>query len=219
MNFNTGGGTGTTAQVSLDPASAAGAIQQAVAASGGTVTQAGGNSGTFTIGHGKWYLTLWMKVKMDGQFSVVSNGNGGSTVSISLATSMNALMPILAVNLICGLVLGPLVLVAAAADAYTWWYYNAQGPRDVEGAIMKRLGSVAPAADDRSRWQNPAQPDEPHRASAQNGYPQNQASEPLAKPAGEDPYDQLRKLASLREVGAITPEEFEAKKAEILGRM
>lgn len=40
--------------------------------------------------------------------------------------------------------------------------------------------------------------------------------EPAAVP---DPTDQLRKLAELRDAGIITPEEFEAKKAEILARM
>ena len=34
-----------------------------------------------------------------------------------------------------------------------------------------------------------------------------------------DPAEQLRRLASLRDEGVITPEEFEAKKAELLDRM
>lgn len=44
---------------------------------------------------------------------------------------------------------------------------------------------------------------------------------PQRAPQGETPdaAEQLRKLADLRDEGVITPEEFEAKKAEILGRM
>lgn len=34
-----------------------------------------------------------------------------------------------------------------------------------------------------------------------------------------DPIEQLRKLAELRDAGVLTPEEFEAKKAELLSRM
>lgn len=37
--------------------------------------------------------------------------------------------------------------------------------------------------------------------------------------ASGDPAEQLRRLASLRDEGLITPEEFEAKKAELLDRM
>lgn len=46
----------------------------------------------------------------------------------------------------------------------------------------------------------------------------------LHTPAGTQPADtsatdQLRQLAELRDAGIITPEEFEAKKAELLGRI
>ena len=37
--------------------------------------------------------------------------------------------------------------------------------------------------------------------------------------ATTDPTEQLRRLAALRDEGVITPEEFEAKKADLLGRM
>jgi uncharacterized membrane protein YdbT with pleckstrin-like domain len=37
--------------------------------------------------------------------------------------------------------------------------------------------------------------------------------------ANADPAEQLRRLAALRDEGVITPEEFEAKKADLLGRM
>jgi hypothetical protein len=45
---------------------------------------------------------------------------------------------------------------------------------------------------------------------------------PAAAPApapGPSVPDQLEQLASLRDRGIITPEEFEAKKSELLGRM
>jgi hypothetical protein len=34
-----------------------------------------------------------------------------------------------------------------------------------------------------------------------------------------DPIEQLRRLGELRDAGVVTPEEFEAKKAELLGRL
>jgi hypothetical protein len=41
---------------------------------------------------------------------------------------------------------------------------------------------------------------------------------PQAAPPA-DPMEQLKKLGELRDAGVVTPEEFEAKKAELLGRM
>ncbi|HEV2890688.1 MAG TPA: PH domain-containing protein [Frankiaceae bacterium] len=42
---------------------------------------------------------------------------------------------------------------------------------------------------------------------------------PPAPPAQPDVVDQLRRLGELRDSGIVTPEEFEAKKAELLGRL
>jgi hypothetical protein len=36
---------------------------------------------------------------------------------------------------------------------------------------------------------------------------------------GRDPLDQIEKLGALREAGLITPEEFDAKKAQLLSRV
>lgn len=40
-----------------------------------------------------------------------------------------------------------------------------------------------------------------------------------AAPSQPDVYDQLKKLGELRDAGVLSPEEFEAKKAELLGRL
>jgi hypothetical protein len=45
------------------------------------------------------------------------------------------------------------------------------------------------------------------------------APAPIAATAGADPFEQLRKLGALRDAGVVTPEEFEAKKAELLSRL
>jgi hypothetical protein len=44
------------------------------------------------------------------------------------------------------------------------------------------------------------------------------ATPPATVPA-TDPIEQLRKLGELRDAGVVTPEEFEAKKAELLNRL
>jgi hypothetical protein len=71
------------------------------------------------------------------------------------------------------------------------------------------------------------------RASAQDSSaPQNSApnlvtlvSRPNDSPSASDnhptrdPFEQIKKLAHLRDAGALTEEEFQAKKTEILGRI
>jgi hypothetical protein len=55
---------------------------------------------------------------------------------------------------------------------------------------------------------------------------QNAGQAPAAPPApaapaqpAQDPIEQLRRLGELRDAGIVTPEEFAAKKAELLGRL
>ena len=45
------------------------------------------------------------------------------------------------------------------------------------------------------------------------------ATTSTAAPTPSDPYEQLRKLAELRDAGILSEEEFSAKKAELLGRL
>jgi hypothetical protein len=47
----------------------------------------------------------------------------------------------------------------------------------------------------------------------------NTASEPAEQKLQGDSLEQLRKLGELRDAGVVTAEEFEAKKAELLGRI
>jgi hypothetical protein len=51
--------------------------------------------------------------------------------------------------------------------------------------------------------------------------PQHAVHLPVAAPpvGGPDVYEQLRKLGELRELGVVTPEEFESKKRELLARI
>ncbi len=57
------------------------------------------------------------------------------------------------------------------------------------------------------------------QADAFAGHPGSQAAPVPAAPAAPDVADQITKLATLRDQGSITAEEFETKKAELLDRM
>ncbi len=57
----------------------------------------------------------------------------------------------------------------------------------------------------------------PPVGSSLHGFPDNAEASPRSP--GAEPTDQTRKLSELREAGALTQEEFETKKAELLSRM
>lgn len=59
----------------------------------------------------------------------------------------------------------------------------------------------------------------PPTSTPQPAEPSGTAEAPAAAQAPTDPYEQLRKLGELHDAGIATPEEFEATKAQILGRM
>jgi len=54
-------------------------------------------------------------------------------------------------------------------------------------------------------------------AQQQQQYAQPAPPPPAASAPPEDPYEQIRKLAELKEAGILTEEEFAAKKAQLLG--
>jgi hypothetical protein len=57
--------------------------------------------------------------------------------------------------------------------------------------------------------------------AVRQGMSAQHAAPPTAPPTAptDDPYEALRKLASLRDAGVLTEDEFEAKKQDLLGRM
>jgi hypothetical protein len=58
-----------------------------------------------------------------------------------------------------------------------------------------------------------------HRLAAP-GEPTGSPSAPTSQASAvPDPIEQLRRLGELRDAGVVTPEEFEAKKADLLGRL
>ncbi len=62
---------------------------------------------------------------------------------------------------------------------------------------------------------------EPLADAVRQGIATQHAAPPTAPSAesADDPYEALRKLASLRDAGVLTEEEFETKKQDLLGRI
>jgi hypothetical protein len=94
-------------------------------------------------------------------------------------------------------VIGILVLaymIAVRPDGELIVTYESRGPQP---------GSAQPAA----------------TATATPATPAGETPAATETAASPDPVEQLRRLGELRDAGLITPDEFEAKKTEILGRL
>ncbi len=110
---------------------------------------------------------------------------------------------------------GDIVIYSQSGDAGVDRFRSITGPMEFRNAIMaqKEAGTTTVAAS------APATPvaAAPVAAAPVAAAPVVAAAAPASSSA--DAADALAKLADLRDRGAITTEEFEAKKTEILARM
>lgn len=99
-----------------------------------------------------------------------------------------------------GMLLGKLIIFASGNKAEFTQMDKANG-KALADAIRMNIGAAASVPTGTS---TPAQTATEH---------------PRESPSAPDPFEQLRKLGELRDAGILTPEEFEAKKEQILNRM
>jgi len=89
----------------------------------------------------------------------------------------------------------------------------------VSGGVQRRQLARAQERADAQAYQQQQQEWEAQQAGAapQAPAPAPAAPAPAAAPAGDDVVSQLERLAALQQQGILTPEEFAAQKAKILG--
>lgn len=204
----------------FEPARVISGLQNVVQAESGAIT----GPNTYNVKIANFWYTLFMKVQMDGTYSVVATPTG-SRLTLTLTCNMNALTPVLITNIVCFLIIPPFIL-GVLVDILTWNYFSNQAPGQILGRLVDRLNAGVAQAQGQPQPQPQPQPQyQPQPAAAPVTPPQPQpaateaASPQPAPEAASDPYEQLKKLAMLRDAGAITPEEFDAKKAELLARI
>lgn len=227
--FLGGGGAGTPTPYEADVPTAFAAAMSAIQAGGGTVTwQAAPQSARFEIMKKDFLNTGGMKVRYDGELTVGAQSPRQSLVRLSLKANSSSLTPMILVSVVATLMLtvmsgpggGMVLLLGIAAGA--WQLYNVTSK--LPGELTEKILRALPA------------PPMGMSAPASNGFPQQQQQQyapvnPAANGGmgGSSPppsgggtltvVEQLKQLAELRNVGAITPEEFEAKKAGLLARL
>lgn len=162
-------------------------------------------------------VTIGQVIRVDTIIQVTPVSPGQCQVNITTKTDSSSTNSVWAYSIgIWFLILlfwgfAPLFLiVAVAANGFGWWtLQSAPGDKISKGLfemLAKNAGVAAPSpAGAQTPPPSPAQP---------------QAEAPKPPPANEDEiFDRIRKLAELKEAGAITEADFEAKKAQLLERL
>lgn len=177
------------------------------------------------------WSTLGFAIKYDGDLQVQAAGPNQVTARYSLKLQWGSAM---------GLIIsqGVMVLIAAMFNwaiaayalffiigsmAYTAWNLSSNVPERALGEFIKHLQGGAPATGGFTQQQAPFQPAPQQSFTPQPPPAPTPAPAPAAAPAaGSDAsaiMEQIKQLGSLRDAGVLTPEEFEAKKAELLKRI
>jgi hypothetical protein len=127
------------------------------------------------------------------------------------------------------IILGPLglILIGVIVVAVVLLVRSSRGPvvtmtaADQRRAMDERRSAVVEANRALAAWKrDPSDPSLAALEAANERLRATGAGVPIeGQAAPDDPIDQIRRLAELRDQGAITPEEFEAKKRELLGKI
>lgn len=206
-----------------------GSTQDAFAQATRAITTTGGelvwqqppSAAKFLLGHKNVWTTGGIVLKYDGDLQVLPAGPGQVTARFGLKVQWASAVPLLLIQVFAVILAAmfnfyiaafALILIVASV-AYTAWNASSGVPDKLLEQIIKNLQGGGPAA-------APQQ----HHAPPPQAAPQPYAPAPTPAPAtaGGDTsivMEQIKQLGGLRDAGVLTPEEFEAKKAELLKRI
>ena len=218
-----------------EPQDAFAEATRAVTASGGVVTwQSPPLSAKFTLGKKNLWTTGGLTMKYDGALDVQSTGPNEVTARVSLKMNWGSFVPLAATQVVCVIILlttapyyasfGLLLLIAGLA--YSAWQVSSALPEQALKDVIKAIQSGATgggATGGGARFTSPppqSPPNPPPPSSApSSASPTPSADAPHQSAGALAIMEQIKQLASLRDAGALTPEEFDAKKAELLKRI
>jgi hypothetical protein len=198
------------AMLAMDPAQAMNAALTAITASGATIQGQQPGLIQFEAIKKSFWSTLNIPLRYRGEVTIAPSGPGQSAVRVAAKLDWGSAGGIIAINVICILVLGwvllPLLLVGLSL-----WTISSKFSREVAEAVSTRLSAGSAQA----AWTPPPAP-APPRPSTRLNEPA-----PVLTPRAEaaDPHEGLRKLKELYDLGAVSEAEFAAKKAELLARL
>jgi len=227
----TGGGGGQSKQATF-----AGTVQDAYAqatraigaTSGEIVWQNPPQAAKFLLSRKNIWTTGGVALKYDGDLTVQQLAPGQVTARFALKLQWNSAIPLFVLQVLAVIVaamINPyfmyfaliLIIVSIAATA---WNASSGVPDKALDDIIRNLQTGAPAPGFSPVYPNGYQAPPPQPVMQQPAPP-TPAPQPAAAPSGDTAaiVEQIKQLAALRDAGALTPAEFEAKKAELLARI
>lgn len=223
--MNMAGGAGHSKQASFagSPQDAFAQALRAVQSSGGEVMwQQAPVAGKYLLTRKNWWSTGGVALKYDGEFAVQPAGPGQTNVRFSLKLQWNSAVPLLLLQIVAVIVLAMMnpyvmyfaLILIGVTLALTAWNSSSGIPDKALNDLVKNFnGGIAMAQHTPQPQMHTPAPPPPQPAPAAAPTP------PPAADATSSIVDQIKQLAGLRDAGAITADEFEAKKAELLKRI
>jgi hypothetical protein len=205
-----GGASPTDTTLGMSVQSAYNASLVAIQSAGGTVkSQQAPYLIRFEIVKKSFWGTGGMRMRYDGEIALSPAGSRQTAVRITLKLQSSSKNTILGMYAATGLVLmlfwaGFGFVVGAVGTVIAWHKYGTRMPNDIAEALSTAM----------------AQPVSSGYASPAPVMPQQQTIDrTVATNRGGSVVDRLKELTQLRDLGVVTAEEFEAKKAELLRRI
>jgi len=225
------GGGGESVSLGVDPNAAYQTLLQVVQAGGGQVTfQTPPQQAQFVMPQKHW-AHGWLPAKVKASATVSPVGPGQSSVSIQARTDWSSLILYLAggavLSLIAlivwavgaGLVLGSmLALLTGFLGLGICWVVQFV----VSGSTFPAAAAKAIAREVQTRAGFGGGYQSAHVSAAPPPTPLRPVPVPASQAAPDNPrssMEQLKQLAELRDAGAISADDFERKKAELLARI
>ena len=208
-----GASNGAQATLPVDAAAAFAAALQAVQSVGGTVKQQQAPYLVrFDVTKKGFWSTGGMRLRFDGELALAPQGARQTAARVALKlvpTSRNTMIGMYAATTLVLLVVwgGFGVIFGAAGLAFAWHKYSNTMPSEFAESIANAM--LAPTG----------VPNGVPNAAPPAPMPPAAVQARAEEAAAATVVEQLRQLGQLRDLGVVTAEEFEAKKAELLRRI
>jgi hypothetical protein len=110
------------------------------------------------------------------------------------------------------------LLLGLGSTAYLVWHLGSKWPSDIANDILRRVPGAWATAAPLSASGGGAAASQPWHSADSPAEIDPSGPPPKAEPTSNI-FDQIKQLAGLRDAGAITSEEFDSKKTELLKRL